>query len=292
MLQLVGKGKLGLDDAIETWLPGVVAGEGYDATKITVRQLLQHTSGVHNYTADLLDPTFDAAAFERMRGESHDPAKLVANALAHGPDFAPGTSWSYSNTNYLLLGMLVERLTGRNWRAEVKSHIVDALGLEDTYDPEGALDIHGPHASGYEQFVEGGPLVDVTRANQTFADAAGSLISTTHDLAIFFRALQQGRLLGPREMVEMHRTVPAPPLAAVVPGVEYGLGIMRIPGPCGRPYWSHFGDTFGYATRDAVSDDGRRVFVVSLTTNLAGEAALDVIGATVRLLDDAMCKVR
>jgi D-alanyl-D-alanine carboxypeptidase len=291
-LQLVGEGKLSLEDSVETLLPGVVKGAGYDGSKITLRQLLQHTSGIFNYTSALLEG-LTADSFEQLRSNPPtDVAALVALALARPPDFAPGAGWNYSNTNYLLAGLIIERATGQNWRVEVRERILEPLGLDETDDPGPSPDIEGPHANAYEQFAEGGPLVDVTRTSHGFADAAGSLLTTTRDLSAFFRALQQGRLLRPAEMAEMHRTVPASSLAAVVPGVEYGLGIMRLPGTCGAPYWSHFGDAFGYATRDAVSDDGTRAVVLSLTTNVAGAAALDVIHASVGVLDDAMCKFR
>jgi D-alanyl-D-alanine carboxypeptidase len=210
-------------------------------------------------------------------------------ALQHPPDFAPGASWSYSNTNYILAGMIIERVTGRPWPVEVRRRIVRPLGLSDTLEPGDDPDLHGPHAHAYQQFSDDGPFIDATRLNHTVAGAAGSLVTTTEDLSTFLRALQQGRLLRPAEMAEMHRTVPATELEPVMPGLRYGLGLMQFPGSCGEPYWSHFGDTMGFSTRDAVSADGNRTVVVSLTASLSGEATLGILAEDLALLDDVMC---
>ena len=291
VLQLVGEGELALDDSVEKWLPGVVAGNGYDGTQITVRHLLQHTSGIFNYTNSIFS-TFTPEIYQETRLDHHEPTELVAMALEHPPDFAPGTAWSYSNTNYILAGMIIERVTGRDWPTEVRARITEPLRLSSTSEPGDDPEVPGPHAQGYEQFSEGGALVDVTLLNHTFADAAGSLVTTTEDLARFLRALQEGQLLAPAELAEMQRTVLATPLQEIWPGVRYGLGIMQFPGSCGEAFWSHFGDTLGFSTRNAVSDDGSRVVVVSLSTNLAGPAVLGILAETQQLLDDAMCGSR
>jgi D-alanyl-D-alanine carboxypeptidase len=291
ILQLVGEGRIGLDDTVERWLPGVVAGHGNDATRITIRHLLQHTSGIHNYTQDLLSD-FTAEDYLEARFRHVAPEELVAIAMQHPPDFAPGTAWSYSNTNYILAGMIIKQVTGRDWRTEVHRRILAPLRLEDTSEPADRPGLPGPHASGYEQFVPDGALTDVTLMNHTWADAAGSMISTTSDLSRFWRALQRGQLLRPAQLAEMRRTVPATELEEVWPGVRYGLGIIEAPTSCGERLWSHFGDTLGYSTRNAVSDDGDRVATVSLSTQLAGEAGFNVLVQNLQLLDDAMCAGR
>jgi len=291
MLQLVAQGRVSLDDSVDTWLPGVVAGNGLDATRITIRDLLQHTSGIYNYTIDFFS-TITPERYAEHRLDHHEPVDLVAIATRHPPDFAPGAAWSYSNTNYVLAGMIIERATGRDWRDEVRARILAPLELRLTTDPGDDPDLPGPHARGYEQFVDGGALVDVTLQNQTFADAAGSLVTTTDDLARFWRALRTGELLGPAEMAEMERTVLATPLQEVFPGLRYGLGVMAFPSRCGETLWTHFGDTLGYSTRSAISGDGARSIVVSLSTNRAGEAALEVFAEEQRLLEDVVCDGR
>jgi D-alanyl-D-alanine carboxypeptidase len=285
-LQLVGEGALALDDTVDRWLPGVVAGHGNDGTRITVRQLLQHTSGLFNFTGDI-PALFTAEGYLEDRLEHAEAADLVAIALRHEPSFAPGAGWEYSNTNYVLAGMIIERVTGRDWRDEVRARITAPLGLDRTFDPGDDPDLPEPHARAYEQFPGSDELVDVTSMNYTWADAAGSLVTTTRDLTQFWRALQQGKLLGPAEMAALHDTVAAPAFDVVLPGVRYGLGIMWVPTSCGG-YWSHAGDTLGYATRNAASDDGSRVVVLSLSTQRA-DAALERLQETFRLLDQIMC---
>jgi D-alanyl-D-alanine carboxypeptidase len=288
VLQLVGEGRLSLDDTVERWLPGVVSGPGYDATAITVRQLLQHTSGIFNYTAVMLgDYTAEDYAAERLR--HYEPAELVAVGVAEAPSFAPGTSWGYSNTNYILAGMIIERVTGRPWPAEVAARITAPLGLRSTFEPGDTPELPAPSARGYDQFAPGGPLVDVSVLNHTWAGAAGSLVTTTGDLVLFWRALFGGRLLRPQELAEMQATVPATPLHEVWPGVRYGLGLMEFPSPCGGSYWAHFGDTLGYSTRLAVSEDADRVVVASLSTNFVDARVTEVFAVNQRLLDDAIC---
>jgi D-alanyl-D-alanine carboxypeptidase len=288
VLQLVGEGRLSLDDTVERWLPGIVRGEGYDATAITVRQLLQHTSGIFNYTAVMLgEYTPEMYAADRLR--HYDPEELVATGVGEPASFAPGTSWGYSNTNYILAGMIIERVTGRAWPAEVAARITGPLGLRSTFEPGDVAELPAPSARGYDQFAPGGPLIDVSILNHTWAGAAGSLVTTTSDLVRFWRALLGGRLLRPQELAEMQRTVPATPLHVVWPGVRYGLGLMEFPSPCGGSYWAHFGDTLGYSTRLAVSEDADRIVVASLSSNFVDERVTEVFAINQRLLDDAMC---
>jgi D-alanyl-D-alanine carboxypeptidase len=149
--------------------------------------------------------------------------------------------------------------------------------------------VPGPHAKGYQQWAPGGALTDTTLFNPTVADAAGNLITTPSDLARFWQALQHGRLLKPRQMAELHETVPAESVQDYIPGARYGLGIMFIPNRCGG-YWAHGGDVLGMSTANAVSPDGDRVAVLSLTTQLAGEQAADAVNRrTLRLMDDVIC---
>ena len=288
VLQLVGEGRLSLDDTVERWLPGVVAGNGNDGRRITIRQVLQHTSGVYNYTNDLAT----LRSYEEYRAhrlDHYDPADLVALAMKHEPGFAPGTRWDYSNTNYILAGMVIESVTGRPWATEVGARILRPLGLRQTSSPGDRPSVPAPHAKGYQQWVSGGPLTDTTVFNPTAAGAAGGLITTPTDLARFWQALQRGQLLKPRQMAQLHRTVLADTFQDFIPGARYGLGIMYIPNRCGG-YWAHGGDVLGMSTVNGVSTEGGRVAVLSLTTQLADEdAARAVYGRTFRLMDDVIC---
>jgi D-alanyl-D-alanine carboxypeptidase len=192
LLQLVGEGRLSLDDTIGHWLPGVVTGNGNDGNKITVRQLLQHTGGIPNYTDT---PEFTWATeqeYDQARFRTYTPAQLVALAMTMPPTFAPGTGFNYSNTDYVLAGMIIQRVTGHRWQDEVTRRIIRPLGLRHTLIPTSPF-IRGPHAHGYQQFAADGPLVDVTALNPTGLDAAGAIVSTTADGNRFLRALLGGR---------------------------------------------------------------------------------------------------
>lgn len=289
MLQLVGEGRIGLDEPIARRLPGVVDGNGNDGRRVTVRQILQHTSGLHDYTEDLA-ALRSAEEFRAHRLDHHTEAELVADAMRHPPLFAAGTHWSYSNTNYLVAGMLIARVTGRPWHAEVRSRILEPLRLTRTFYPGDRPALPRPHARAYQQFAPDGPLVDTTVFNPTVAASAGGLVSTAADLARFWQAVARGRLLTPGQMAELRRTVPAESLQDIRPGLAYGLGIMWIPNRCGG-FWAHFGDMPGTSTLDAVTPNGRRSTVFYLTTQLADP---DRAGAVMRreltLLDDLICR--
>ncbi|WP_416962461.1 serine hydrolase domain-containing protein [Streptomyces sp. Agncl-13] len=286
MLQLVGEGRVSLDDSVEHWLPGVVDGNGNDGNAITVRQLLNHTSGLFNYTAD-----FPAIAsvdgFEADRYTTWTPQQLVGIAMRHAPDFAPGTQWEYSNTNYIVAGMIIQKATGHTWQQEVTRRVIRPLGLRDTSAPDTSARIPGQHLHGYSDFGGSGPTIDVTELNPTAAGSAGAMISTTNDLTRFFSALLGGRLLRPAQLAEMKTTVRAASLDPVWPGARYGLGLMEIPLTCGGVYYSHAGDLMGYTTRDGVSADGRRTVVLEATGD--GAPDLSTEAAQNALIDTELC---
>jgi D-alanyl-D-alanine carboxypeptidase len=261
-LQLVGEGRLRLDDTVERWLPGVVRGNGNHGRRITVRHLLQHTSGIHD---DFPDYTTEAD-FQRHRYDAYTPEQIVARAMAHEPDFKPGKGWRYSSTGYLLVDMIIERVTGNSWWTEVDRRIVRPLGLTATSWPGLSPEVPRPHARGYQVF-ETGRQVDVTE--QVVVDPEAAITSTTRDLNTFFRALLGGRLLRPAQLAAMTRTVRVDPgLAELLPGARYGLGLFRRPLPCGGVYWGHPGGGAGYFTDAAVTTGGRRSVVLSVNGGL------------------------
>jgi D-alanyl-D-alanine carboxypeptidase len=254
VLQLVGEGKLKLDDTVEHVLPGRVrGGEG-----ITVRQLLQHTSGLHDYLAD---PRIIRPYLNGNLGYAWTPRRLLEIANDHEPDFRPGTSWKYSNTNYLVLGLIVEKVTGNTLAGELRRRVIDRAGLHSTtFDTRPT--IAGRHMHGY--FPLNKQLTDLSDLSPTAAWAAGAIVSTADDVARFYRALLQGRLLRADLLREMEKTVPMG-----VPSNAYGLGfwrtgtmaLSRTPFPCGAA-WGHNGDWIGYNTNAFSSKDGTRQFVL------------------------------
>ncbi|MEV8290903.1 serine hydrolase domain-containing protein [Streptomyces niveus] len=288
VLQLVGEGRLSLDDTVEDVLPGVVSGNGNDGSRITVRQLLNHTSGLFNYTADF--PALSGIdAYEAGRYTTWTDEQLVGIAMRHAPDFEPGAKWSYSNTNYTLAGMIIEEITGRTWQQEVTKRVIRPLGLRDTLTPTTSARIPGSHLKGYSAFGESAPAIDVTAFNPSAAGAAGAMISTAGDMTTFYQALMSGRLLKPAQLTEMKKTVRAAELDEAWPGARYGLGLMEIPLTCGGSYFSHAGDLPGYATRTGATEDGRRVVVLEAT----GDGSMPgSIHATSNLIDKQLCAGR
>lgn len=250
VLQLVAEHRVALDAPIARYLPGVVAGNGNDGRRITVRQLLQHTSGLPDYL-DYLDPqtilTHPLAHYS--------PQQLLDIALEHPPLFAPGTGWSYSNTNYVVAGMLIEKVTGQAYGAEIERRISRPLGLHDTSVPTDDPVIAGTHPRGYAE--PGAGPVDVTLFNPSVAYASGAMISSGTDIDRFLGALLGGRLLPPAELRAMTTTRPTGN------GSGYGLGLQSTPLPCGGRYWGHDGDIVGFATASGATPDGRRVTVMA-----------------------------
>jgi D-alanyl-D-alanine carboxypeptidase len=293
VLQLVGEGRLSLDDTVDRWLPGLVRGHGNDGRRIAVRQLLQHTSGLPDYVGDVV-PDLSAAGYRRNRWTTYTSGQRVAFALRHRPSFAPGTGWTYSNTNYVLLGMVVQAVTGRSWEREVRARIVRPLRLTHTLAPGDRPYLPGPHARDYQQFEPGGPMTDTTLAYLPFdGDADGALISTAADTNRFFRALLGGELLAPAQLAEMRRTVRIPPGHGDPPGARDGLGLDWTPLSCGGGYWGHSGDGFGYLAWPATTPDGRTALTVSLHSRPGDEAiAVRQIRDVTDLVDHALCASR
>ncbi len=279
VLQLVAEGKVVLDEPVEKYLPGIVRGEGIDGNAITVRQLLQHTSGLADYDEIVAD-------YLAIQHRYFEPREVLDLGLAKGSLADPGKEWSYSNTNYVLLGLLVQKVTGRPIGEEITHRIIDRIGLRDTYwPPVGEQRIRKAHPHGYFAQTPGALLADVTEMDPSLGWAAGQLNSTPRDLNAFFLALLGGDLLEPEQLEEMKKTVAAP--SSGVRGDErYGLGLSTFTLTCGVVAWGHGGDAPGYQTRNAVTEDGRAaaVAVTALPT------AIDPAKHVEQVVDTALCK--
>ncbi|MER8194620.1 serine hydrolase domain-containing protein [Streptomyces microflavus] len=273
VLQLVAERRMSLDAFVDTYLPGLVRGKGIDGRRITVRQLLQHTSGLPEYTSHLGD---DARYYA--------PRELLATALRHPADFDPGKSWKYSNTNYVLAGLIVQKVTARPLADEIDRRVIKRIGLRHTYFPApGDASIREPHPHGYYQESAQTPLRDITEMDPSWGWAAGQMISTNSDLNRFFTALLAGRLIPPAQLAQMRTTVPAE--ATFGPGARYGLGLVSRPLPCGGLSWGHGGSFPGYETRGGVTADGRAANI-AVTLQLTGEAPRRSLE---RAMDNALC---
>ncbi len=278
VLQLVAEGRISLDDAIERALPGVVP----DGRDITIRQLLGHTSGLYDYLDVVMskpDPIRTA------RTADYTPQDLIAMSAAHGPQFAPGTSWAYSNTNYVVLGLLVEHLTGRPLGEEITRRIVRPLHLRNTSFP-GTAHLSGPHLDGYE-WLDGPTAAptDLTEFSPSAIWGAGTMISTADDLNHFYRALFGGALLPPELLAQMRTPHPIDDN-----GRAYGLGLESRTYCAGHPAWGHSGSVAGYETFSFTTGEGAgtRQITLSLNRNLtASPAANDTIN---QILTLGLCK--
>ncbi|EGL19632.1 MULTISPECIES: serine hydrolase domain-containing protein [unclassified Paenibacillus] len=260
VLQLAGENRLNLDDSIDKWLPGVIQGNGYDGKQITVRQLLNHTSGIADYLKS------DKINLMETR-KSYTPEEIVKIGLAMPADFAPGKGWSYSNTGYVLLGMLIEKVTGTSYAEEIEKRIIEPLELTDTFLPGNSTVIPGSkHARGYFQPELGKEPIEVTYYNPSVASSAGDIISSAEDLNKFFSALLGGQLLKEEQLKQM--------LTPVETGRKdfagYGLGIYAFTLKNGDTVWGHTGGIPGFATFGGGTLGGKHTLAVS--TNYLGAA--------------------
>jgi D-alanyl-D-alanine carboxypeptidase len=254
LLQLVAERRLSLDAPVRRYLPHPVP------AGMTVRMLLNQTGGLNDYDHVLFATAED---IEKYQHTTIKPVELVRIGLAEPPVGAPGERHYYANTNYILAGLLLERITRRPAAVELTRRILRPLGMRRSYFPGTAPRIEGAHSAGYLPWIDG-TLRDFSVYNMSWVWAAGELVSTTADLNRFFRALLGGRLLRPAELAEMRRTVPADP--ANPDGVRYGLGLVSVPLP-GVSAWGHDGVVFGYETMSLHSADGRRQVTVALNAS-------------------------
>ncbi|MEC0035212.1 serine hydrolase [Bacillus cereus] len=256
VLQLAGENRLNLDDSIEKWLPGVIQGNGYDDKQITIRQLLNHTSGIANYTRSKDFNIMDTK-------KSYTAEELVKMGISMPPDFDPGKGWSYSNTGYVLLGILIEKVTGNSYAEEIENRIIEPLELSNTFLPGNSSVIPGTnHARGYFRPDGASELKDVTYYNPSMGSSAGDMISNADDLNKFFSYLLSGKLLKEQQLKQMLTTVPTG--MAEIDG--YGLGIYETKLPNGVSIWGHSGGIPGFSTFAGGTLGGKHTFAVNLNS--------------------------
>ncbi|WP_260867907.1 serine hydrolase [Streptomyces sp. SAJ15] len=271
LLQMEAEGRLRLDDTVERWLPGVVRGHGHDGRKITVRQLLNHTSGVYDYTNDddYLKKYVYAPGFLKHRYDTRTPQEAVDVAMAHQPDFAPGTRYQYSNTNYVLAGLILEAAGGDSYEDEIRGRVIEPLGLRGTSLPGDTSFMPRPSSRAYSTLSpdpEATKIYDVTAQNGSQSWGDGDIISTTGDLSRFLSALLRGELLPAKQLKAMTTTVPHPE----VPTAGYGLGLAKYQTSCGTTVWGHDGGWLGSLSAVVSTVDGRH----TLAYNLNGDWAM------------------
>ncbi|SDT81761.1 D-alanyl-D-alanine carboxypeptidase [Streptomyces sp. TLI_053] len=251
VLQLVDEGLVGLDEPISAYLDGVPCGE-----IITVRELLEMRSGLFPYSADqdfandfLGDP-------QRV----FTPQELLAYGYKHDNMFPPGTQYQYSNSNYVLLGLLVEKLSGRSIEQFVRERITGPSGLDHTLYPEGTA-LPSPYAHGYTDQTLSGEVADSTHWNPSWAWSAGAMVSDLRDLKHWAKDAATGTLLSPATQAERLKMLPTG-----IPGADYGLGIFNIGGWIG-----HNGSLPGYESLTIYLPEECATLVLMLNTDITAQ---------------------
>ena len=257
ILQLVDEGMIGLDDPLESYIPGVPNGTG-----ITIRQVLGMTAGIYDFVKD---PVI-AAEYAADPLMPFTPEDALAMIQASTPDFAPGERAQYSNSNYVLLGMIIEQLTGQPAGEGIADRVLVPMGMAQTSFPTTEA-MPEPYAHGYAAVEEGSAeLRDVTLSNPDVPWTSGAMISTLADLRIWVREMSEGTLLSPSSQAERLQWMP---FATTPLDVSYGLGILKLNGLLG-----HNGGIAGYSSwaMHAAEDDASIVVVANLGTEEGGFA--------------------
>ncbi|MFG2944662.1 serine hydrolase domain-containing protein [Streptomyces adustus] len=254
LLQLVDQKKAGLDDTIDRYVAGVPNGD-----RITLRQLAGMRSGLFNYSED---DDFDKALTSDPH-RSFTPQQLLDYSFKHPVLFPPGQKFYYSNTNLILLGLVVEKLSGQNVEDYIRDHVLQPAGMGHSLFPTGA-EFPEPHAQGYTNQTAGGQVEGTAGWNTSWAWTAGAMISTLDDLRIWARTVATGLLPDGNTMVspavqKQRLTTQATP----IPGVGYGLGIFDVKGWIG-----HNGSLPGYESLTVYLPSAQATLVVLINTDI------------------------
>ncbi|AVH54920.1 MULTISPECIES: serine hydrolase domain-containing protein [Streptomyces] len=273
LLQLADEGKLQLDKSVNGYLPGLLPDQ-----RITVRHVLSHRSGLYDYTNDMFART--VPGFESVRNKVFSYRDLVKLSLKKPRTNAPGAAYAYSNTNFVVAGMLIEKLTGHSVGTEYKNRIFEPLNLTNTFYVHPGTAIPGSHARGYLKPDEAGKaLVDSTRQTASWAQSAGAIISTAHDLDVFLSALLREKLTSAAQLTQMQKWT------TVNSTTKYGLGLRRRDLSCGVSVYGHTGTVQGFYTYAFTSKDGKR----SLTALANTSNNTTVLNTMYRTLEFAFC---
>src|SRR5215210_8379568 len=269
VMELVEEGALSLDDTVEQWTPGLLA----EGDSITVRHLLGHTSGLPDYTKD--ENFFEAF----VAGEDLPPQQLVSFVSSEPLAFEPGTKYEYSDTDNIVLGMIVEAASGRSYEQDLRSRVLDPMELQAIVLPN-SPEMPDPHAEGYQYPLEsegtGEPENVTTALDPSAAWASGALVSTPSDLSRFFRGLLDGELVGEGTLEQMKETL-AGEGSPSGPGTKRaGLGIFSYELPCGE-VWGHTGQFPGYQAFGAADPDGSGALAMMANATQISEEANEAL---------------
>ena len=272
VLRLAARGDVDLDASIERYLPGLLGPEFEQP--VTVRNLLNHTSGIQPGVS--WGNTFEEQYAHRY--DTLSPRRVVESAVARGPAFDAGDQQQYLNINYTILGLLIEKVTGRPYASEADRLVLRPAGMRDTYFPGTDPRVRGPHHHGYQRVERPDGttrLVDVTEWNVADRWAAGDMISTTADLELLITALFSGEIVPEPQLREMF-TVPAG-----IEGAAHSAGLTRLE-LRGTVYWGKSGARPGYSTLIAATEDLGFTLVFSLSDTDAKDQSSNPVADRIR----------
>ncbi|MFJ1705588.1 serine hydrolase domain-containing protein [Kitasatospora sp. NPDC088346] len=248
LLELVDEGRIGLDDPVSRYVDGVPCGD-----RITLRQLAEMRSGLFPYSSD---PDF-VRDLESDPHRSFTPRELLAYGFRHDNTAGPGETFQYSNSNIVLLGLVIEKVSGRALGDFLRQRVLRPARLHHTLFPRGA-EFPSPHAHGYSDETPSGAIADATDWNPSWAWSAGAMISNLADLRRWAEVVATGELLSPRTQRERLKVLPTG-----FPGTGYGLGIMETGGWIG-----HNGSLPGYESVTVYLPSQRATLVLLLNTDV------------------------
>ncbi|MFB7614989.1 serine hydrolase domain-containing protein [Kitasatospora sp. NPDC056181] len=283
VMQLVEQGRIDLDKPLRDYLPAGTLPEGWT---MTGRQVMEHRAGIYDHTNDLLEQAGEetTSAFEaRIRHNVYDPAKLVSMSVAHGVQYTPGSRYSYSNTDFVLMGLAVEHITGRPYADVLRDEVIDPLALSRTSFEVPAEGIEGRHVTGYlTNDDRSKPLLDSTEQTGSWVWSAGAVVSSARDMDRFLTTLMAGSaggLVSDDSLKQMTSVLPTPTAK-----VSYGLGLRQIALSCGNVF-GHGGIVQGFQTQSFTTPDGRRSVVVFANASNNGTVTQGLMNA----LEPAFC---
>ncbi|MEV4437564.1 serine hydrolase domain-containing protein [Streptomyces sp. NPDC049577] len=283
VMRLAEQHRIDLDRPMRDYLP---AGTLPSDWAMTVRQVMEHRAGVYDHTNDLLEQPGEETTQvyeQRIRNNVYDPKALVAMSVKHGIQYPPGTAYAYSNTDFTLLGMAVEHLTGRPYADVLREQVIEPLKLRRTSYVVPDKRIAGPHVTGYlTNDDRSKPLLDSTEQTGSWVGTAGAVISSAADLDRFLTALvagSAGGLVSDDSLRQMTTAIPTPTAK-----ISYGLGVREIALSCGKVY-GHGGIVQGFQTQSFATKDGKRTVVAFANASNNGAVTQGLMGT----LEPAFC---
>ncbi|MDX3136472.1 serine hydrolase [Streptomyces europaeiscabiei] len=272
LLQLVDEGKIKLDTSVDTYLPGLLPDK-----RITVRHVLSHRSGLYDYANTLFSPS--VSGFEKVRNKVYTYRQLMDLSLAEPLTNKPGAVYSYSNANFVVAGMLIEKVTKKSVATAYQNRVIKPLKLDDTFYVHPKNTIPGKYSRGYMTADSTGRKIDSTQQTTSWAQSAGALVSSAKDLNKFMSALVRGQLTSAAQLKQMLKWTPVNSTQA------YGLGLRRRDLSCGVSVYGHTGTVQGYYTWAFTSKSGKRS-----VTSFANTSNNSTVYATVnRTLESTFC---